>query len=68
MSKLNRFCRIKVTNLDTKVVFFHNKVPYEHVEMLKLSPNLEIDILGHYREGGDESREASQEDYNGVIF
>jgi hypothetical protein len=36
--------------------------------MLKLSPNLEIDILGHYREGGDESKEASQEDYNGVIF
>jgi len=68
MSKVNHFCRIKVTNLDTKVVYFHSKVPYEHVEMLKLSPNLEIDILGHYREGGDESRETSQEDYNGVIF
>jgi hypothetical protein len=68
MSKNNYFCKIKVTNLDTKAVYFHNKVPYEHVEMLKLSPNLEIDILGHYRDGGDENKEPSQEDYNGVIL
>jgi len=67
MSKLNRFCRIKVTNLNTKEMYFHNKVPYEHVEMLKLSPNLEIDILGHYREGGYENEEISQENYNGII-
>ena len=68
MSKDNHFCKIKVTNLDTKAVYFHSKVPYEHVEMLKLSPNLEIDILGHYREGGYEDRETLQENYNDIII
>ena len=68
MNKDKIFCKIKVTNLDTKAVYIHGKIPYEHVEVLKLSPNLEIDILGHYREGGNEDRETSQEDYNSIIL
>lgn len=62
MSKDNFFCKIKVTNLNTKIVYIHGKVPYEHVEMLKLSPNLEVDILGHYRENAHENRKTLQKD------
>jgi hypothetical protein len=68
MSKDNFFCKIKVTNLDTKAVYIHGKVPYEHVEMLKLNPNLEVDILGHYRDGGDEYRKTLQKDRNSIII
>ena len=46
----NIYCKIKVTNIGSNAVYFHNKVPYEHVEMLKCNPNLSIDILGKYRE------------------
>ena len=68
MNKYNFFCKIKVTNLDTKVVYIHGKVPYEHVEMLKLSPNLEVDILGHYRENTNEARKTLQKDRNSNIL
>jgi hypothetical protein len=50
VSKDFKLYEIKVTNLRTKAVYIHNKVPYEHVEMLKLNPNLEIDIMGENRE------------------
>ena len=46
----NTYCKIKVTNNGSKAVYFHNKVPYEHVEMLKSNPNLSVDVLGQYRE------------------
>jgi hypothetical protein len=68
MNKEKFFCKIKVTNLYTKAVYFHNKVPYEHVEMLKLSPNLEVDILGHHREDAHENREALEQDCNSIII
>ena len=68
MNKDNYFCKIKVTNLDTKVVYIHGKVPYEHVEVLKLNPNLEVDILGQHREGSDEERNPLQEAHNSFIF
>jgi hypothetical protein len=62
------FCKIKVTNLNTKVVYIHAKVPYEHVEMLKLNPNLEVDILGQYRDGGYESRKTLSKDRGSITF
>ena len=46
----NVFCKIKVTNLQSKAVYFHSRVPYKHVEMLMFSPNLSVDVLGQYRE------------------
>ena len=67
MNKDNYFCKIKVTNLNTKVVYIHDKVPYEHVEMLKLSPNLEVDILGHHREDAHENRKTLQKDRDSII-
>ena len=68
MNKDNFFCKIKVTNLNTKAVYIHGKVPYEHVEMLKLSPNLEVDILGHYRENTREKSKTLQKDRNSNII
>jgi hypothetical protein len=68
MSNDNFFCKIKVTNLDTKAVYIHSKVPYEHVEMLKLNPNLEVDILGHYRDGSNENRKTLQKDMDNITL
>lgn len=56
------FCyKVRVKNLTTSIVYLHNKIPFEHVEMLKLNPNLEIEILGKYREYYNEEDEALQE-------
>ena len=63
MNKNKFFYEIKVVNLDTDSVYFHSKVPCEHLEMLKLNPNLEIDILGHYREGGYENEKTKYRNY-----
>jgi hypothetical protein len=41
--------RIRVTNLDTKAVYLHGKVPLEHVEMLRMNKNLKIEVLGQSR-------------------
>ncbi len=68
MNKDNFFCNIKVTNLDTKAVYFHSKVPCEHVEMLKLNPNLEVDVLGHYGDSNDENRKTLQKDRDSITF
>ena len=53
-------------NLNTKAEYFHGKVPYEHVEMLKLNPNLEVKVLGHYREGGYEKESSSNKEYQTI--
>jgi len=45
----NIFLKIKVTNADTKAVYVHHRVPLEHVEMLRLNPNLKIEVLGRSR-------------------
>lgn len=36
---------IKVTNLVTGAVFEHRRVPQEHVEAIKLNPNLMVEIV-----------------------
>jgi len=41
--------RIRVTNLDTKAVYLHGKVPLKHVEMLRMNKNLKIEVLGQSR-------------------
>ena len=41
--------KIRVTNLESKAVYIHNKVPLEHVEMLRMNPNLKIEVLGQSR-------------------
>ena len=45
----NYLCKIKVTNLKTKAVFIHRDVPREHVQMLTMNPNLDVDVMGSYR-------------------
>ncbi len=37
--------KVRVTNMETGVVFEHNDVPREHVEMLKVNPHLKIEVL-----------------------
>jgi hypothetical protein len=44
--KNNILLKIKVTNLKSKAVYTHHRVPLEHVEMLRMNPNLRIEILG----------------------
>ena len=45
----NIVLKIRVTNTETKAVYVHNKVPLEHVEMLKMNPNLKIEVLGRFK-------------------
>ena len=45
----NILLKIKVTNIESKAVYTHHRVPLEHVEMLKMNPNLKIEILGQFR-------------------
>ena len=50
MTELNNVnLKIRVTNLETKAIYVHNKVPLEHVEMLRMNPNLKIEVLGQAR-------------------
>ena len=54
--------RIRVTNLDTKAVYLHGKVPLEHVEMLRMNNIIKIEVLGQsrgtYNERSNRSKEA----------
>ena len=43
--------KIKVTNLDTKQEFVHSNVPIDHVEMIRMNPNLKVEVLGRRRSG-----------------
>jgi hypothetical protein len=45
------FLNIKVTNKDTNAVFEHSGVPLDHVENLKLNPNLRVEVIGRARSG-----------------
>jgi len=45
----NILLRVKVTNIESKEVYTHNQIPLEHVEILKLSPDLKIEVLGQVR-------------------
>lgn len=41
--------KIRVTNLDTNAEFVHSNVPLDHVEMIRLNPNLRVEVLGRSR-------------------
>jgi hypothetical protein len=45
------YLNIRVTNLDTKVVFEHSGVPLDHVEIIRMNPNLRVEVLGRARSG-----------------
>ena len=47
--------KIKVTNLDTKQQFVHSNVPIDHVEMIRMNPNLRVEVLGRGRGRGRRS-------------
>lgn len=51
MSK-NVLLKIKVTNLDSNQEYIHFNVPLDHVEMIKMNPNLKVEVLGRRRMGG----------------
>ena len=53
--------RIRVTNLDTKAVYLHGKVPLEHVAMLRMNKNLKIEVLGQSRGTSNERNFKSKE-------
>jgi hypothetical protein len=40
------YLNIRVTNKNTKVSYEHKRVPLDHVEMIKMNSNLEVEILG----------------------
>ena len=42
---IGKYATIRVTNAESKAVYEHKKVPMEHVEMLKMNPNLKVEIL-----------------------
>jgi|7_EtaG_2_1085326.scaffolds.fasta_scaffold51342_3 hypothetical protein len=47
MSELNKdgLYHIKVVNKVDNSVWVHKRVPYEHMECLKLSPNLNVEVV-----------------------
>lgn len=47
MSELNKngVYHIKVTNKVDNSVWVHKRVPYEHMECLRLSPNLNVEVV-----------------------
>jgi len=48
MSK-NLFLKIKVTNLESKQEYIHSNVPIDHVEMIRMNPNLKVEVIGRNR-------------------
>ncbi len=58
----NIMLKIRVTNTETKAVYVHNKVPLEHVEMLKMNPCLKIEVLGRTK-GYYNERTQNSKDY-----
>lgn len=45
INKENMVYKIKVTTKDTRQVLIHDNVPFEHVEVMKVNPNLSVKIL-----------------------
>lgn len=62
MSK-NVLLKIKVTNLDSNQEYVHSNVPLDHVEMIKMNPNLKVEVLGRRRMGG-RLRDSGDQDEN----
>ena len=48
--------KIKVVAKDSKRVLIHDNVPYEHLELMKINPNLSVHVLevrrGFYKKEG----------------
>ena len=58
MNNQDVMLKIRVTNLDSDVEYTHNRVPLDHVEILNLSPNLKIEVLGQSRAQREDEYEA----------
>ena len=43
--KNNIVCNIKVFNKKSRTAWDHRRVPINHVETLKMSPNLEVEVV-----------------------
>ena len=46
MRDRNVYLNIRVTNKNTNASYEHRRVPLDHVEMIKMNSNLEVEILG----------------------
>lgn len=64
MSK-NVLLKIKVTNLDSNQEYVHSNVPLDHVEMIKMNPNLKVEVLGRRRMGGRRRDNGGQDNVEG---
>ena len=53
------FLNIRVINKDTKVVYEHSGVPLDHVEILRMSPNLRVEVTGRARSGRRSGKNAN---------
>jgi len=55
------FLNIKVYNKDTKAVFEHSGVPFDHVEMIRMNPNLTVEVTGRARSGKRSDKSVSSD-------
>ena len=60
MTNENNVCNILVTNLETRVVYEHNRVPFNHVKILEMSPNLKVEILKTMYDFGPNGRRSNE--------
>ena len=61
MASENSVCNILVTNLETRVVYEHNRVPINHVKILEMSPNLKVEILKTMYDSGPYGRRSNED-------
>tara|TARA_Y100000034_G_scaffold106039_1_gene134447 strand:+ start:1401 stop:1595 length:195 start_codon:yes stop_codon:yes gene_type:complete len=55
---------IKVFNKVSKTTWEHRRVPEEHVEMLKMSPNLEVSVVKKFFMFSERNNVKSSKDSN----
>jgi|14BtaG_2_1085337.scaffolds.fasta_scaffold22941_2 hypothetical protein len=53
------FLNIRVINRDTNIVYEHSSVPLDHVEILRMSPNLRVEVTGRARGGRRSDKNAN---------
>lgn len=65
MSDFIFFRKVKVTDLKTNCIYFHYDIPMDHIETLRLSPNLKVEVV----EGGLKNNENNEDRllYSGSI-
>lgn len=59
MSNDSIFLRIRVTNTQSNVSYIHPRIPIHDVEILRLSPNLKIEVLGQSRSDDEKHHQAN---------